>query len=350
MHDSKTKTINEIVDSTQIEDEMKLDHLITRLNVEYDEYEAKKMICDFCLHALSDDTLKFGMEYFYLNGHYDELQLLIAKNKESENESNRKWAKVYELSLERYIKLKTSESLPHQEILKQANSIQTDEPALICVIEFLKLGVYNQMSEFSQLGNFLDKQPLLFEQIEDAYLRKSFEIRLSQNLFMYHWVRNELIVARKYAFRVLNLASNINVVTNMHINLALTYTFDTYNQGMYHLNKALSLSEKYNLRNNIHSIKNHNIPFLSAHFKQVEGKEITTTDNSERAHIEIAKGNLEKAIDILGREKIDSPFKQYYLGVAKQDRDILLKSYSHFIGKRSDYFFSRLPLNVLRHM
>src|SRR5699024_5072174 len=340
MHESETKSISEIIHSTQIQEDMKLEHLVTTLSVEYDDFEAKNIICEFCLHSSSDKTLKYGMEYFYLNGYYEELQLLIAKNKESENESNRKWAAVYELSLERYINTKTLQPLSYQHILKQADRIKTDEPALICVIEFLKLGVYNQLSEFGPLGNFLDKQPRLFDQVEDTFLRKSFQIRLYQTLFMYHWIRNESIVARKYAFQVLNLSSNVNVVSNIHINLALTYTFDTYNQGMYHLNEALAIAEKNNLRDNIYSIKNHNIPFLSAHFKQVEGKEFTTTDNSERAHIEIAKGNLEKAKNILRGEKIDSPFKQYYLGLAKQDRDILLKSYTYFIEKRSDYFFS----------
>src|SRR5699024_5807981 len=163
-----------------------------------------------------------------------------------------------------------------------------------------------------------------------------------------HWARNELIVARKYAFQVLNLTMNAKVKTNMHMNLGLTYTFDTYDQGMYHLNEALILAKKHDFYNSIRQIENHNIPFLSAHFKQLEG--VTSTDDSERAHIEIAKGNLDKAKKILKDIEINSPFKLYYLGLATQDRNTLLKSYNHFIEKQSDYFFSRLPLNIIKNM
>src|SRR5699024_11900875 len=134
----------------------------------------------------------------------------------------------------------------------------------------------------------------------------------------------------------------------MHISLGLTYTFDTYEQGMYHFNEALYLSKKNNMYNHITLLENHNIPFLSAHFNQVEG--ITTTDKSEMAHIEIAKGNFSKAIEILEGIKGNSPFKLYYLGIASKDRDILLRSYSDFIEKRSDHFFCRLPLNMLKHL
>lgn len=348
MNNSRTNTLHEILSSANTHKEMQLDELITHLTEEHDEQTAKTMICDVCLQVTSDDVLKFGMEYFYTNGHYDELQKLIDKNAESANESNRKWAKVYQLSKDRYMKLDKVKILSPQDVIERANSIRTDEPALICVIEFLKLGVYNQLNEFGQIGNFLDKQPGLFDQIEDQFLKKSFQIRLYQNLFVYHWFRNELIIARKYAFQIINLTTNSEVKSNMHISLGLTYTFDTYHQGMYHLNEALYIAKQSKIYKNINRIQNKNIPFLSAHFKQVEG--ITTTDKSEQAHIEIAKGNLHEANKILKNMEINSPFKLYYLGMATQDRNILLKSYKIFITRRSDYFFSRLPLQIIHHM
>lgn len=348
MKKQNSNVINKIIDSSKISKELQLDQLIMLLTAEYGEQEAKPLILDFCLYALSEDITKYGMEYFYVNGHHDELQVLIDKNSESEKTSNRTWAEVYQLSKDRYFKRNTSEALCSQDILTKANSIKTDEPALICVIEFLKVGVYNQLGEFEQIGNFLDKQPELFDQIEDQYLRKSFQKRLYENLFLYHWVRNELIVARKYAFQVLNRTSNVNALASMHINLGLTYTFDTYHQGMYHFNEALNVAKQHNLHDYIHSVNTHNIPFLSAHFKQVEG--ITTTDKSELAHIEIAKGNLDEAKKILKQIEINSPFRQYYLGLATRDRSILLQSYRHFIERRSDYFFSRLPLNAIKKM
>src|SRR5699024_1023074 len=116
MHESETKSISEIIHSTQIKEDMKLEHRVTTMREEYDAFAAKNLVGGCSLHTSSDKTLKYGMEYFYLNGYYEELQLLIAKNKESENESNRKWAAVYELSLERYINTKPLQPLSYQHI------------------------------------------------------------------------------------------------------------------------------------------------------------------------------------------------------------------------------------------
>src|SRR5699024_229246 len=110
---------------------VQLEYLIRHLTAEYGEQAAKTLMCDFCLHSVSDELPKYAMEYFYISGHYDELQMLIDKNNESTNESNRTWAKVYQLSKDRYIK-KTAQSLSPRDILEQAKNIQTDEPALIC--------------------------------------------------------------------------------------------------------------------------------------------------------------------------------------------------------------------------
>jgi hypothetical protein len=117
---------------------------------------------------------------------------------------------------------------------------------------------------------------------------------------------------------------------------------------MQNLQQALQIAKKHDLTNVIRLVEQNTIPFLSAHYNKPEG--ITTVDQSEQAHLEIAKGNNEKAIKILRELPHDSPFVMYYLGKAKQDKDLLLQSYSYFIEKRSDYFFSRLPLNILKNM
>ncbi|WP_099159421.1 AimR family lysis-lysogeny pheromone receptor [Virgibacillus ndiopensis] len=323
--------------------ELSLEQVRLLLAHEHDDQTVLELMRKFCLQTTSADISKKGMEFLYMNGFYNDLQLLINKNMKSANKSNRNWAVVYQLVIDR--RLARYKPL---EILKTIKRIKTDEPELKCVIEFVKITVYYELSEFGEIGNFLDKLQHLFEDVEDPLLVSYFNIRLYQNLFVYYWVRNELIMARKYAFRVLNHTTNIKTKVNLHINLGLTYTFDTYFQGMYHMSEALKLAKKNDLQKNVEVIQNRNIPFLSAHFKRTDG--ITTDDKSEQAHLEIAKGNHEKAVAILDDVPINSPFKLYYLGLAKKDKNKLLKSYNHFIEKRSDYFFGRLPLNAIKQM
>ncbi len=194
----------------------------------------------------------------------------------------------------------------------------------------------------------MERQQKLFDKIEDRFLLSFFHVRLNQNLFVYYLVRNEVIIARKYAFQALNQVTNPMTKISLHVNLGLSYVYETYEQGMYHLRKALEIAQAENMSSLVELIEQRNIPFLSAHFGRVDG--ITTTDKSEQAHIAIAKGNYAKAEAILSDIDMNSPFRLYYLGMAKQSKDILLQSYSYFIEKRSDYFFSRLPLNALQKL
>lgn len=167
-------------------------------------------------------------------------------------------------------------------------------------------------------------------------------------LLTYYLLRNEVIMARKYAYRALNQTCSEGLKVDIHNSLGLSYTFDTYFQGMHHLKEALKIAKKHNLTNKIYALENFNIPFLAANFNKVD--QISTADKSELAHIEIVKGNYSNAVEMLNELSTDSPFALYYMGVAKQDKEILTRSYHSFIEERSDYFFSKLPLRALRRM
>ncbi|MBY7144705.1 AimR family lysis-lysogeny pheromone receptor [Virgibacillus sp. NKC19-3] len=310
---------------------------------EYDTKSALELTRKYIIHTPLDDVRKKGMEFLYVNGFYEDLELLIQKNWKSENKSNREWASVYQLTIDR----KLSRYRP-SEIVEKAENMKTDDPELKCLLEFVKVTAYYSMNKYNKIGNFLENYQYLFQKVKDRMMVSFFTIRLHHLFLTYYLLRNELIMARKYAYRILNQTSNDLTKIDVHIKLGLSYTFDTYFQGMHHLKQALKLAKRHNLTNQIHVIEHQNIPFLAAHFNQVDN--IKTDDKSEQAHIEIAKGNYTKAITILNELPMDSAFKLYYMGRAKQDKRMLLQSYNYFIEKRSDYFFCRLPLRVLTQM
>lgn len=318
-------------------------HFVMSLSQEHDHETAHDLTRQYCLQSPSDEICKTCMEFLYMNGYFDDLRRIIDSNKTSQQQTNQLWAEIYQIMIDRRMKRHPSHLL-----LQRLNSIMTDDANLTCLIELTRVSIYYDQNKFGKIANLLDEQHNLFSQVNDRFLLSSFDLRLYQLLFVYYWVRNELIMARKYAFRALNETNSVLTKASLHTNLGLTYTFDTYAQGMYHFKEALKLANTYQLEQVKRSIQQKNIPFFSAHFGHVEG--IETDDRSEQAHLEIAKGNRSKAITILEQMPLDSPFKLYYLGLAKQDKAILLQSYSDFINKRSDYFFSRLPLNVLKTM
>ncbi|GAB3045062.1 AimR family lysis-lysogeny pheromone receptor [Virgibacillus ainsalahensis] len=319
-----------------------LDTVIETLSREHDNSTAREQMRKYCMQTSSENLMKKGMEFLHFYGYYKDLHILIQKNKESDKPSNKHWAEVYQM-----ISQTQKHYSPHL-ILRQAESFKTDEPELKFLIEYIKITSYFDLKQYNQLGNFLEEHQHHLNAIEDRLLASYFETRIYQILVSYYLLRNELIMSRKFAYRLLNLTQNDRTKINLHIKLGLSYTFESHFQGMNHLQKALEIAKKHNLTNQVKAIQHNNIPFLSAHFSEIEN--VTTEDKSEQAHLEIARGNHEKAISILDEIPIDSPFKLYYLGRARKDKSTLLESYNAFIEERSDYFFSRLPLNALKQM
>src|SRR5699024_9083643 len=212
MPDSKAKLMPDSIGTLSRNDEMTLEQIILLLRQEYEEQTVQKLVRNFCLETTSDDISKKGMEYLYMNGYFDDLQRLIIRNKSSESDSNRKWADVYQLTLDRK-QMRYSAN----EILRRANTFQTEEPELKCLLEFIKTSIYFRQNEYGKLGNIMEKQQNLFEKIEDGFLLGFFHTRLYHNLFIYYLVRNEVIIARKYAFRVLTQTNNPETEISLHM-------------------------------------------------------------------------------------------------------------------------------------
>ncbi|GGJ91707.1 hypothetical protein GCM10007063_12910 [Lentibacillus kapialis] len=343
MSSFRTNMMPDSIADLAMDNELGIEQILLILRQHYDEHTVRQLMRQFCHETTSEEIRKKGMEYLYMHGFYDDLQQLIIKNRLSKSPSNHKWADVYQLTLDR-----KQRRYPDNEILRCVQTFQTEEAELECLLEFINTSIYFKRCEYGRLGNIMDKQQNLFGKINDAFLLEFFYIRLYHNLFVYYLVRNEVIMARKYAFRVLTQTTNPEIKISLHIALGLSYTFDTYFQAMHHFTEALKIAQKERQDKVVEVIKQQNIPFIAAHFNEVEG--VTSTDRSEQAHIEIAKGNDARAEAILSGIEINTPFRLYYLGLAKKDKTILLQSYNQFIEKRSDYFFCRLPLNALRKL
>ncbi|MFS0673135.1 AimR family lysis-lysogeny pheromone receptor [Ornithinibacillus sp. 179-J 7C1 HS] len=332
------------MESIEDSPELTIGQVMLLLSQEHDEQEVLELTRKFCLQSSSKEIQKKGMEFLYINGFYEDLRILIAKNSLSNDHSNRLWAEVYQITLERRTDNNISSAGKMRERLLE---IQTSEPELRCLIELSIVDTYFNQMDFGKIGNFLEIQYELFDPIQDNFMLASLNLRLFQKLFFYYWKRNELIMARKYAFRALNQTNNPSTKASLHINLGLTYTFDTYYQGMYHMKEGLKIAKQHNLTKYVRKIENYSIPFLAAHFGKTNG--VTTDDISEQAHLEIARGNSEKAIELLKDIYTKSPFKTYYMGLAKQDKNLLTEACKMFI-ERSDYFFSRLPMSAIQNL
>lgn len=325
------------------QEQMKLHQYIAWLGPNVEEKLILTKARDFCMETKNAEDMRIGLEYLYMNGFYKDLAELIVKNKEHANELNNTWGKIFDLII-----VKQKRSIPHHHILEEVTSIKTSDPGLQCIIDFLIVSIHFDMFEYRMLANLLDNIYDLIAKIADPLLSSLLNIRLDNLLFVYYWKRNEMLLARKYGFRAINVTNSKVRQAHLHINLSMSYILDDFKSSLYHLKQAEQLAVNGKIERLIDMIKNQNIPFIYAHFNRPEG--IETTDISEQAHLEIAKGNFKQAQILLEGITEVTPFTKYYLGRAYQDRKLLFASYNAFIEQRSDHFFARLPLQALKDL
>ncbi|WP_440897952.1 AimR family lysis-lysogeny pheromone receptor [Amphibacillus sp. Q70] len=322
---------------------MNVEQYLIWLESYVDIEEHPKRLKEFFLKTNDPYSLCVGLEYLLMYGYYTELDKLVERNKHHKNNQNREWAYLYELVI-----AKQKRTYKRRELLEKAQRFKTDDIPLQCIQLFFMISLYFDLFEHEMLANKLD---ILLEKIKKVnypVLAPLLNRRLNLVLFNHYWIRNEMILARKHGFEALDGTDNSYHLANLHINLSLSYIFESFESAKYHLNEALLIAKEKNIPRMIEIINQHNMPFIYAHFNRPDG--ITTPIKSEQAHLAIAKGELITAQRLLSEVTEDTPFTKYYLGRAYQDRRLLLQSYNEFLEYRRDHFFARLPLTALKKL
>lgn len=301
-----------------------------------------RLLCSYCLASQSAIIKRTGLEFMYMNEYYNELQELVHMNAVRPEPENKQGARVYQILLNHKNKTEHPKLL-----LNELEKIEHTNPALTIIIDLAKTTIFQSMHEYRYIGDFIVRQQQLFKDIHDPMLRHLFQLRLREQLFMYHWKRNEVIIARKYAYKMLKHELKPLICMRMHVNLGLTYLFDTFEQGMFHFNEAINIAETYGETKVLHAINNKTIPFFAAHFNRTEG--IYSDFLDEQSFVLISQGKKEEARALLQKTSLNDPFLLYYMGLATGEDDYFIRSYDCFIKRRGDLFFVRLPVEALRN-
>lgn len=329
---------NRIFESiTELDQKSTLKEVHDELSARYSSKMVIFLMKDFLLQTSSDENQRYGLEYLYINGLYQDVEKLISINESSSNPLNKHWAYVYKVMLYR---LKEKPSA--YEFLKQVQNIRTLEEPLLCLKAFMVLYGYYDLYQFDKFKGKIDQINRLLERYELPFLKQYFQIRLDEVLYWHHWKRNNVIKAREHGFQLINEIQNPYKICMLHNALAHTYVFESYEQSMFLVQQSLNIAEEHQYKDHLRSLTQNTIPFISAVNEQVD--EIESNVVSEQAHLAAARGDNETAIRIL--EKLDnlSPFQQCYLGKAKKDLHLLQRSYDRFIHEQHDYFFAQLPV------
>ncbi len=321
---------------------LRLHEFVNLLESNYDEKVVLELTKYFCLTTTNLEDMRYGMVFLHHCGFYSELDILVNKNKASKAETNQKWAVVFELILDRFFR-----RAPNYTILTELLQLKVEEPELKAMVYIKIISLYFDIFLYGKLGELLEDLRLIIMHVNNPLLVSLYNSFIDQLLFVFYWKRNEVVLARKYGFKLLNQMDARRTTSHIHINLSLTYIFDDFESSLHHLIEAREIARHYQQHQLLHMIENQNYPFICAHFNRLD--QVETDDISEQAHLHLARNNFKQAQQLLSQLTEVTPFTKYYLGRAYQDRKYLLSSYNDFIEKRSDYFFARLPLMVLNN-
>ncbi|MGX5475889.1 AimR family lysis-lysogeny pheromone receptor [Bacillus toyonensis] len=299
---------------------------------------------------------KIAMNYLMAHGELELLKRLVDQEMTSKNKENREWASLYELIYKRYKGSMKGEKLL-LELNKRKKCLKLKSKELEILSEEIEM-----LSAYDQ-GNFklmVNKSDFLMEKlndVKDSYLKESFFYKIKECAIHGHLTACELEKLREICEEVIQSTpiDNRFPVVEATVYGVLGESFmlcdESFDKSIFYLKKALSILEKEssNQMEMRRTMIANTIEFLKIHHK-VDLENIKPLHDAEQAYLEIQKGNNEHAIEILMKLKEEngelSAFQVYYLGLAKNDKELLLKSLDMF-ERLGNIFYAQLPKKSL---
>ncbi|MFG6119647.1 AimR family lysis-lysogeny pheromone receptor [Thalassobacillus sp. B23F22_16] len=301
--------------------------------------KATEMTKNFCMqHKLTQKETVIALEFLYMNGYFDEVRTILAKG---EVESPYNFFYTLLKNRKSGSKIKLSEA-------RKLRSIKQEDAAAEALRLFLLVYHYYDSKKYGILDNYVDDIHFVMNQINKPLLKYYYQLRFDELMFQHYWKVNMGVIAKKYAYRVINATLSPEKKSGMYHHLALTDVFDDYHSSMNHLQTSITLAKKYGLTNSLYELKEQSLPFIAAFHRKTDG--VTTRDLVETAHLAIARNHRKQADEILSSLTSLTPFQETYLGVARNDRLLLHKAYQRFKNEYGDHFFARLPFYYLKYI
>jgi hypothetical protein len=319
-------------------------HLIEEIYPENIKEQKLRMI-DFISTSNLPENKRMGMEYYIMQGETELLESLIREEQHSTNPLNREWANIYEVLVRRNKGQLQGDRL--NQVVLSMNSTSKETHLLLCILHMF--GVY-QIGEYEAL--FKVSKAILPEvqQIEDPYIRTSYELHLLELYCFSHLLLNQLDECRYTAKTVISRIKPYQFplsASNAYHVLAQSYSFESFEDSMYFLNLGYEITSFLPENKAINKRKEFDKTreFLRSLWKRE--LESTPIDLVERAHRFIVRGEKEKGISILEEIKQKqgnnfTAFQWYYYGLATGNEEHFQRAKQIFNARKNKFFVNIL--------
>ncbi len=320
-------------------------------NIYPNNYKMQKNILkNLARKHLSAMNVHVLLEFFHMEGDFDEIINLTKKIHDMNDTEMKTWASLYDLMLQ--YRLNTT---PAPKIIDAVleTPTSTNEMKLFSLIIHL-LSVY-RLSLYDSFDKVSKHVLPLLETIENDYLRNAYKFQLTQIYATAKLYKNNIEISRHLCMQMLDKKLKMfypAVHSNIYHTLAKSYIYTNFDTCMYWLNKASSslffLSTAYphqkiqNIQKTLYFAENYwgkNLNYLPS-------------DPTEAAHRKIVTNQKKDAIELLNQIYVQNgcltPLQEYYYGLASNDLAKLLSAKEKFICKSNHFdlhLFSKESLN-----
>lgn len=301
--------------------------------------QAADLTKNYCLNAnFPPEEQVIALEFLYMNGFFEEVQMLLDTGVIKA---------PYDLFYRLLYRRKFGRPMSRQEVRRLRNWKQ-DQAAAETLRLFMLVYHHYDSKQFGSLDNYIDDIYMAMHLIDKPLVKYYFQLRFDELMFQHHWKSNMGMVAKKYAYRVINSTLSSEKQSGMYHHLALIEVFDDYSSAMDYLTTSIRIAEDNDLTSSLYELKERSLPFIAAFHRKTEG--VKTIDLVEASHLAIAEGRMKEAEAFLSSLRSLTPFQETYLGVARNDRLLLHRAYQRFKNEYGDHFFARLPFYYLKYL
>ncbi|PJZ20689.1 AimR family lysis-lysogeny pheromone receptor (plasmid) [Bacillus tropicus] len=315
----------------------------------YDDREVRRSKVKRYINMTKPRSLREAMEYLSSRGEFSLLKSVVESEKNSSNKENREWAGVYELILKRYTE-KVNPKEFYAMIENKNRRAKTTEMQILT--ELLLCQALYQNKNYRSLFDRLSEVEKDINDIKNKFIKNSFLIRYKEAVGVISLQRGYAIETRNVCNDVINAYKNdvsfvIPYITAIG-KIGESYFFDDYEKAKLFLEKGIALLDDFSEVGlvNKKEMFQYTLNFLKMfHWKDTEGLE-KILGKAGMAYFRCRQGRHEEAEQLLMQIENENgkltSFETFYLGIARNDRELLKKSLEMF-EESGNIFYSKLP-------
>lgn len=309
-------------------------HLCHQTKVE--AAESTRKFIQSSTFSLFEDQLA-AIEFLYMNDYLTDVEVQL-----SQGGYDQDITKLYRIIVDRKkIPLTSKET-------RDIESFEFTHPSLQVLHLFLLVYAHNDMKKYGSMDKYMDVILESLLKINEPLFHYYMKLRFDELTFQHYWKTNNILLAKKFAYKFINAGLSPKKQAAMNHHLALCHVFEDYHTAMSYVDKSLEITKQYELNRYKQILLNNTAPFIAAFHEKAEN--IHTTDLVEKAHVAIANNDRSTGIRILSSLGSLTPFQESYLGLAKRDLTMLENAKRRFIHDNGDLFFAQLPEHYMKRV